>query len=492
MAGLQNNDVNIPHKCIIAVFHLESLRPTKRYLILLTTSLGAFLAPFTSSALSFAVPEIGYALKANFYQIIWVPQSFLIALASVILLMGRLSDSVGRVRVYRYGFVFFILGIILAAFSLNIFILSASLFIAGIGAAILGANSTAIISQVFEDRGRGRALGINVMSVYLGLTLAPVLSGLLIMIAGWRSILYFTLPVSITGLIISLITLKGLETVKKEEKLDLVGGMLFATFIFSIVIFLTVGEIYGWSQAISIALIAIILLISFFLRERAVANPLMDMKLLTHNRTFLASNMTAFFNYMSTFSIVFVFSIYLQVIDHYSSGLSGILLISEPIFMVIFSPVSGILSDKYGSREIAAIGMGLIGLTFIFLYFITIKSIIEIVVPLSVIGIGFGLFSAANTSSVMGSVNNKQYGTASGTLGTMRFTGQLISVAIAGTILSTSISKKVILGIFNGIEPISEISLGKDFQAAFRIIMLISGIISLIGVYTSLMKDKRK
>jgi len=479
-------------KSIIVIFHLAKLHTSNKYMILLTTSLGAFLAPFTSSALSFAVPELGYALKANFYQIIWIPQSFLIALASMILLMGRLSDSLGRVRIYRYGFVLFLLGTVMAIFSFNIFLLSASLFISGTGAAVLGANSTAIISQVFEDRGRGRALGINVMSVYLGLTLAPVLGGFLIMLDGWRSILYFILPISIFGLLTSLITLKGVDIIKKDEKMDALGGILFTAFIFSIVIFLSVGEIYGWSQAIFIIFIATILFISFIYREKSISNPLMDLKLFTHNRTFLASNLTALLNYVSTFSIVFVFSIYLQVIYHYSAGFSGILLISEPIFMIIFSPISGILSDKYGSREIAAIGMGLIGLTFIFLYSSTIESVLDIVAPLSIIGIGFGLFSAANTNSVMGSVNNRQYGIASGTLGTMRFTGQLISVAIAGTILSTSIPRRVILGIFTEANSVSGISPGGDFQMAFKIIMLASGIISLFGVYTSLMKDKKK
>ncbi len=463
-----------------------------KFLVLLTTSLGAFLAPFTSSALSFAVPEVGYALKANFYQIIWVPQSFIIALASMILLMGRLSDSFGRVRIYRYGYIFFLLGTILASLSLNVILLSASLFIAGTGAAILGTNSTAIISQVFEDRGRGKALGINAMSIYLGLTLAPVLSGILIMAAGWRSILYFTVPISLTGLMISLFTLRGLDIKRKDEKLDIAGGLLFTAFIFSIVIFLTIGEIYGWSSAVFIIAITIMFFLLFLYREKSVANPLMDFTLFMHNRTFLASNVTALFNYVSTFSIVFVFSIYLQVIDHFSAGFAGILLISEPVFMVIFSPVSGILSDRYGSREIAAIGMGLIGLSFLYLYIVRIQSIFGIILPLSVIGIGFGLFSAANTNSVMSSVSGRQYGVASGTLGTMRFTGQLISVALAGTILSTSISRRVILGIFTGAESVPNVSLGNDFQSAFRIIMLVSGIISLIGVYTSLLKNRRE
>ncbi len=468
------------------------MRPLNKYLLFLTTGIGAFLAPFTSSAISFAEPQIGYAFKANFYYIIWVPQGFIIALATTILIIGRLSDSLGRVKFYRLGYIIFLVGIALSIFSLNIIMLIISLFIAGTGSAILASNSTAIVSQVFEGRGRGKALGINVMAVYLGLTLSPPLSGVLIMLGGWKSILYFTVPISVVGFIISLITLRALEIKHERNKLDMLGGLIFTLFIFSIVIFLTIGEMFGWSSSLILIPVIILLFFFFVFRESHVINPLMDLSLFTKNRTFLASNLTALFNYASTFSIVFVFSIYLQVIDGLSPGYAGILLISEPVFMVIFSPISGILSDRYGSREVAAIGMGMIGLSFLFLSFVKIAGVIYIIIPLSVIGIGFGLFSAANTNSVMNSVNNKQYGVASGTLGTMRFTGQLTSIAIAGTILTTSISRRIILGIFSGASNISHLELGNAFYNGFKIIMLVSGILSLVGVYTSLLKNKNK
>lgn len=463
-----------------------------KYLILVTTSIGAFLAPFISSSISFAVPEIGSMFKASFYEVVWVPQSFLIALASMMLILGRLSDSFGRVRLYRYGFIIFLVGNIVSIFSPNIILLSISLFISGIGATLLGANSTAIISQIFNQKERGKALGINVMSVYLGLTLAPVLSGILITLIGWRSIFFFTFFIATIGLIVSYITMNALEIEIAMEKLDIIGGILFTSFIFSLVIFLTLVELYGLYPSIYIVLIGMLSLMLFFYRESNVPNPIMDVRIFLRNRTFLASNLTALLNYTSTFSIVFVFSIYLQVVDHSSPEYTGLLLISEPLLMIIFSPVSGILSDRYGSREIAAIGMGIIGATFFVLSFANLTKVTDIILPLALIGTGFGLFSAANTNSVMGSVLPGQYGMASGTLGTMRFTGQLLSIAIAGIILAKSISRSVIIGIFTGAINVYNISLGTNFDVAFRTVMMVSGIISILGVYTSLLKNKKK
>jgi MFS family permease len=212
--------------------------------------------------------------------------------------------------------------------------------------------------------------------------------------------------------------------------------------------------------------------------------------LLKGNRTFVASNATAFLNYISTFSIVFVFSIYLQVILHVSPFLSGLLLLPEPLLMVAVSPAAGRLSDIFGSRSIASIGMFLIGLSFLsFSYFNRINEV-GLMILLTVLGTGFGLFSAPNTNSVMGSVRRENSGIASGFLGTMRFLGQMASIILATLVLSVYMPKSLTIGIFSGIYVQITPQYFNGFLSGFRIAMIISAALSFSGAVTSLLRNK--
>lgn len=462
----------------------------RRKLILFTTSLAAFLAPFTSSLITFAVPEIGETFKANFTQVIWLPLGFLIALASFMILFGKISDEYGRVKLFRLGFIIFLIGSSLIYFSSNIYMLIGLVFFTGLGAAFIGTNSTAIVSHVYPQHIRGGALGINAMSVYLGLTTAPFLGGILIQYFGWRSVFLINIPIALLGLIISFFAMKNLDIKGKNVKIDIRGAIIFTVGLFSTIFYLSISQVYGWFSMIYLLVIGVLLLTIFVIMELKSANPILDISLFTKNRTFAASNFTAFLNYISTFSIVFVFSIYLQIILKYNPFNAGMILVSEPVFMVIFSPISGKLADKYGSREIAAIGMGVIGISFLVLSFLKVTSVWSIIVPLSMIGVGFGLFSAPNTNSVMGSVTKDKFGVASGTLGTMRFTGQLLSIAVASTILAASLPRTMLLEMFSGVQNVITISYFNAFVSGFKVVMLVSGILSLIGVYTSLLKTK--
>mgnify|MGYP001626396759 CR=1 FL=1 len=146
------------------------LSESQRKLVLLTTSIAAFLTPFTSSVITFAVPRIGEVFKADFFTVVWVPLAYLIPLPSLMMLFGRLSDIYGRVKMFRLGFVLFLISVSFIIFSVNIYMLIAFVFITGVSGALIGTNSTAIVSHVYPANRRGGALGINAMSVYLGLT----------------------------------------------------------------------------------------------------------------------------------------------------------------------------------------------------------------------------------------------------------------------------------------------------------------------------------
>lgn len=458
--------------------------------VLFSTSLGSFITPFTSSVISFSVPEIGHFLKVSFTLMVWVPMAYLIALPSLMILFGKLSDIFGRSRFYLLGLIIFGTGAILATFSKGVYFLIFSTLVMGVGGSFLSVNSTAIVSSVYPPEARGGALGINAMSVYLGLTSAPTMAGLLIELLGWKSLFYLVAAFSFLSVIPVYLFLRKVDIPMRERSIDFVGFVAFLISILTIVLYLSFSEIYGWFSTIYLLIIGIAILLLFVMYERNKTEPILDLSLFTKNRTFSAANFTAFLNYISTFAIVFVFSIYFSVIAGLTPSKSGLILTVEPVLMVIFSPISGRLSDKFGSRGLASLGMLIISIGFFFIYLI-IGSIspYQLVWPLGVIGIGFGLFSAPNTNSVMGSVDRKDSGTASGTLGTMRFVGQLMSLALMSTLLAESMPRNMLIELFSGISANLTVSDVAGFLAGLRMVMLLSGILSLIGVFTSLVRN---
>ncbi|MCL4452075.1 MAG: MFS transporter [Candidatus Thermoplasmatota archaeon] len=455
-----------------------------------TTSIAAFITPFLSSAIAFAVPRIGVSFHLDFIDVALIPMVFLIPLASFMIFFGRISDDIGRVKIFRLGLAIFGISAIAASFSTSYIFLIAMVFLAGLGSAILSTNSTAIVSYVYSSGGRGFALGINAMSVYLGLTFAPFLGGILIEFIGWRSVFLLAGPFGFAALALSTISLRNIEIHGTTTRFGLLGSGFLAGTILSLTAYVALGDVTGFirsSYILPVAAVFIILFIRYGSHGRGEAIP---SEILKGNRTFAASNLTALLNYLSTFSIVFIFSIYLQVILHVSPFISGILILPEPVFMVALSPVAGKLSDRFGSRKIASAGMVVIGISFLGFYIIHPLYTAIILLLLGTIGIGFGLFSAPNTNSVMGSVSRDNSGTASGFLGTMRFTGQLFSIALATIIISAYIPRSLTVGMFSGTVVTITPQYFSSFSEGFRIVMIVSAILSLIGALTSLLKNK--
>ncbi len=459
-------------------------------MVLATTSFAAFATPFLSSAIAFSVPRIGNTFHLDFVEAALIPMILLIPLASFMILFGRISDDVGRARIFKVGLAIFGLSSIGAYLSFSYTYLIITVFLAGIGSAILSTNSTAIVSYVYSNKNRGFALGINAMAVYLGLTFAPFLGGLLIEFAGWRSIFLFSGPIALGDLVFSLISLKGVELKGKTDKSGIMAALLLAGAIFSMTAMVALGDLYGFITALYLIPLPIaffVLFVHFGTRGPARVIP---PGLFRGNRTFTASSITALLNYVSTFSIVFIFSIYLQVILGVSPFISGLLILPEPVFMVTLSPLAGSLSDRFGSRIIASMGMFIIGFSFLAFYLISPLSRIEILVLLGIIGIGFGLFSAPNTNSVMSSASRENSGIASGILGTMRFTGQLFSIVIATAIISLYIPRSLTVGIFSGNVVSITQQYASSFTLGFHMVMLISAVLSILGAMTSLIKNR--
>ena len=450
-----------------------------RSAILFATTLSSFLTPFMGSAINIALPAIGTDLSMNTIQLGWVSNAYLLAAAVFLLPFGRLSDLYGRKKLFIGGIFIFMIASLLSAVAGSAELLLVSRVLNGIGGALLYSTGLAILTSAYPQEERGRVLGINVAAVYLGLSLGPTFGGYLTMYLGWRSIFIFT---AILSLILIPIAFRYLakETIsKKIEKFDLKGSLIYGASLALIVYsFPSIPSVQG----IVLLVVGMAGLIAFLRFETKINHPLIDIGQFKNNQVFIFSNIAAFINYAATFALVFLLSLYLQQVLQYSPSEAGLIIMAQPIAMTLLSPLAGKLSDRFEPQIVASIGMGLtvIGL-FAFATLDSTDGVGFIISMLLLLGLGFALFSSPNTNAVMSSVKQNEYGVASSVLGTMRLTGQTISMGISMMIFA------LIMG-----QTGKNITNTSGLLASIRVTFLVFGMLSLAGVYFSLKRGKMR
>lgn len=407
---------------------------------LLVTTAASFLTPYMGSSINIALPSIGHEFSMSALLLGWVAYSFLLSAATVLVPVGKMADIWGRKRLFTLGLLIYTMSSFLCAVIGSPYSLILFRLIQGVGGAMIFGTSIAVLTSVFPVGQRGRALGINVASVYLGLSAGPFLGGFLTEHFGWRSIFLINVPLGITILVLVLWKIKGEWAESREEKemyFDYRGAFLYMASIAAIM--------YGVSSltqtfGIWLALVGLALILIFIRRERKIANPLLDIALFRRNRVFMFSNLAALINYSATFAVSFLLSLYLQYIKGFNPLQAGLILVVQPVVQAFFSPFAGKLSDHIEPRIVASAGMILTVIGLGLLVLLNNRASISFIVAiLFMLGLGFALFASPNTNAIMSSVENRFFGVASGTLATMRLTGQMLSMSIVMLIFALHI-----------------------------------------------------
>jgi MFS family permease len=339
-------------------------------------------------------------------------------------------------------------------------------------------TAIAILTSVFPPGERGRVLGWNSAATYLGLSLGPVLGGFFVHGWGWRSLFWATGLVSLAALVLVLWKLDRDWAEAHGEAFDRTGSSLLGLGLAALM--------YGFSRLpspLGLALTAagLAALAGFAGVESHATSPILDLRLFRANRIFLFSNLAALINYSSTWAVGFLLSLYLQYIKGLPPQRAGLVLIAQPVMMAVCSPFAGKLSDRTEPRLIASLGMSLTAAALLVFGFLRPGTPFPVLVAgLAVLGLGFGLFSSPNTNAVMGAVDNRSYGLASATLGTMRLSGQTLSAGLTMMLFS----------LFLGRSPIVP-DLYPVFLAAVRSAFVLYALLCAIGVFASLARGKR-
>lgn len=458
---------------------VENHGKLQRNAVLALVMFTSFITPFIGSAINLALPTIGSEFRLNAVTMSWVTMAFLLSSAVFLVPIGKLADIHGRKRIFLAGNVVLALASLSAAFSSNGAVLIALRVVQGIGSAMMFATGIALITSVFPPQERGRAIGMNVTAVYIGLSAAPILGGLLIDWLGWRSLFYVPALLGLPAAIATAVAVKGEWAEARGERFDLRGSVVFVLSMSALM--------YGFSKLPTIAAVVLTVLgflgLILFVRIQVnVDYPVFNVSLFRTNRLFAFSNIAALVNYATTFAITFILSLYLQYIKGLAPREAGTLLVIQPLVMAIVASWSGRMSDRYDPRIIASSGMGVTVVGLLMLIPLGMQTPVAYIgAVLALLGLGFGLFSSPNTNAIMGSVEKRYIGLASGTVATMRLVGQMLSMGIA----------TMVIHVFIGNAAVNPANHQQLVWASGTIFTVFAGL-SVFGVWASLARGNGK
>ena len=399
---------------------------TKNLILLICTVL-SFFTVFAVNAVNVVIPSIAAEFQMNNIVQNWVTIIFLLVVAVLSVPAGQISGKYGLKRVTILSIVLFIIISIV-----NVLVGSTELFLAcrlilGIALAFINVTSMAMIVSAFKPEERGAALGINITGVYVGLSLSPVLGGILNYNLGWRSVVLFGVPFLFVILALLLYNVKDEWITFEGIPIDYKGSIVYGI---GMVLFIYGFTILNQTLGVILTVLGIIFLIVFGWIELRQVHPVFDIRFFK-NRKFLSANFASLSAYLATYAVVTILNYHLQYIKGFDSQFAGIILLVAPVCQVVLAPIAGRLSDRYVPQILAAIGMGLGTLSLVLFSFLNSDTSLEfLIVAMVIYGVGFGLFSPPNTNVIMGSVPPKDTSVASAAVATMRTVGQAMSMGI--------------------------------------------------------------
>lgn len=450
--------------------------PGKALIVLCTA---AFLVPFMGSSLNLALPGIARDFSMHAVTLTWMSTAYIISTAIFQIPASRIADIVGRRRIFELGVAIFTVCTFLCGFAPDVVSLLTLRALSGAGSAMMFGTNLAIISSLFPPEKRGKALGINSAVVYGAAAAGPFLGGMMTHYLGWHSIFFVSAGVGVVVMVMSRVFIKGDWVESKGQAFDGLGSILYGIGL--------AGVIYGFSSLphthgiVSLAA-GVAAFTAFAFYERRHKFPVFNLRLFSGNKVFTLSSLAALINYAATSAIGFVLSLYLQYIRGLDASHAGMILISQALVQSVFSLVAGSLSDRFQPSNLATAGMAVIVVGLSLLVFLSPTTPYWVIIGiLMLLGMGFGIFSSPNTNVIMGSVGKTDYSAASATTGTVRLTGQAVSMGIASLAISLYIGN-------NQIVP----ELYPKFMDSMRTTFVVFVVLCSVGIYAASVRNRTK
>lgn len=424
-----------------------------RWYILFNVVLMTFMACLDSSIVNVALPKMSEKLNVSMASIEWVVTSYLIIVSASILIFGRLGDIKGKTKIFKFGIILFTFGSLMCGITSSLSFLVAARVLQAIGAAATMSANQGIITQTFPSNERGRALGISGTFVALGTMVGPPLGGFIVSTFSWEYIFLINVPI---GIITFIMALKILPSKGKalREKLDLRGSLLFVIAVVLMFGSITQGQTTGYNNPMIITafIISIAALITFFALERKITEPLLDLSIF-ENKLFSLSIFCGFISFISISCTNIIQPFYLQDAQKLSASFTGLLMAVYPLVLSVVAPVSGYLSDKIGSEFLTFLGLIFTSLGLFLLSGLTENSsLVLLILFVSIMSIGNGLFQSPNNSLIMSTVPKNKLGIAGSVNALIRNLGMVFGISFSTTFLYNRMSYKAGYHVINYIQ----------------------------------------
>jgi EmrB/QacA subfamily drug resistance transporter len=470
-----------------------------RWTALAVTTVGTLMASLDTNIVVIALPTIARSLPGlSILGLLWVLIGYSLVTSAILLTVGRLADQFGRVRLFTLGFAVFTFGSVLCGFASTGDQLVGFRMVQAVGAALLFANGTAIVTDAFPPHQRAMALGINQVAIVVGSVAGLVLGGLLTATVGWRWIFFVNVPIGIVAVAVGWWKLRDLASPDRDQPIDWLGNVLFAGGLSLLLVAATTGplDVVSGPAAIGLAVLGLLLLAGFVAVERIVPAPMFDLRLF-RIAAFTAGNVSIFLNALARGAFAFVIVFYLQGPPRFLSPLTaGLFLIPVSAALAALAPLSGWLSDRYGVRPFAVSGLAISAVGFALLAMLdSSTTFVEMLPGFVLVGAGMGLYAAPNRASIMNSVPPNRRGVAAGISATLIMAASTASLAFAIGILSTTMSLDNLTAVFLGASSGSAAPLVAvaPFLRAVRLVFAVSaGVVALAIIPSAIRGDRSR
>ena len=451
-----------------------------------TVCVGAFMGQVDASLTQMLLPRLERDSHAPLSTVSWVAVGYILTMASFMPIFGRLADMIGRKLLYTGAFLLFVIGSGLCGFAPDLPTLIAFRVIQGIGAALLTANSIAIVVLAAGPEHRGRALGLQSAAQAIGLGVGPAVGGFVLDTLGWHWAFWINVPFGLLGLVLGWFVLPQTRHLQSGGRFDWHGALLIAPALTAIIALLNEGHAWGTTSPafIACAAAAVVLLALFVRAEHHATTPLIDFKLL-RQPAFLTGNLANFLSYATLFGVFFLIPFALVRVYQDSELVAGLRLSIVPVMLGLLAPVGGILYDRFGARIVTAAGMAVCvaGLAVLYLFLDGKAANMPLVMlAMAIFGAGQGLFISPNSSAIMATAPEALTGEAGSLLNVVRYLGISTGIAGASTVLALGITDAP------GAPGITVNASAEALIFASRLVIMMLGVLAVLAGAFSLMR----
>ena len=457
-----------------------------KWLVLTVTTVGAFMASVDENIVFVALPSLLHELNATLVEGVWVIAGYALTTTILLVAFGRIGDMFGKVRLYTLGFATFTVASALCGISQTGSQLVFFRLMQGIGGALILVNSVVLVADAFPAYELGMALGLNFMAWNVGAIAGYTLGGFIVQLLGWRFIFFVNVPVGLFGTLWAHARLKEAHRAVRES-FDFLGTALYSIGLTLVLVGLTLEE-SNPLLIFSLLWVGLLVFLLFVIVEKRTIHPALDLDLFKI-RLYSAGNIASFLNSLTFNSVPFIVTFYLQLVRRLNPLVTGLMFIPMEAVVLVVGPLSGRMSDRYGARGLSSLGL-LCNAAAIF-WISTLhqdSSYVELVLALALFGVGRGLFSSPNASSIMSRIPAERRGVANGVRLTVVFTAIVFSVPLSLAFMSFAMPYSTLTQIAQG--TVTTIAESSAFLSALRYALHLSAVLVLLAIVPSFLRGQ--